>query len=247
MAESLFAALKVELAHAAQWRTRRHAQDEVFEYLKGLSRPAPTFRPRLSQPAGLRTPVRDRSAAPAAVTGREREGRRGARSHDRQGGRYLGIPQNDRPWAPRWLHGNARPRPHVLDVECHVQQPHNSGVYESGASPDNVIRHRVKEVGPFLLEAGGDVRSPRLSPRMSAHPLRASDAGAPRPEGARETAADGGKSTTTTTSLECRWARVRSARDARCEEQSLSAYARIAPLPASIKTRGGLGASNADL
>jgi len=36
VAESFFATLKVELAHDAHWRTRAHAQDEVFEYLEGF-------------------------------------------------------------------------------------------------------------------------------------------------------------------------------------------------------------------
>lgn len=36
VAESFFATLKVELAHEAQWPTRAHAQDDVFEYLEGF-------------------------------------------------------------------------------------------------------------------------------------------------------------------------------------------------------------------
>jgi len=36
VAESFFATLKVELAHDAQWPTRAHAQDDVFEYLEGF-------------------------------------------------------------------------------------------------------------------------------------------------------------------------------------------------------------------
>jgi putative transposase len=36
VAESFFATLKVELAHAAQWRTRAQAQDDVFEYVEGF-------------------------------------------------------------------------------------------------------------------------------------------------------------------------------------------------------------------
>jgi transposase InsO family protein len=38
VAESFFATLKVELAHAATWATRGQARGEVFEYIEQLSR-----------------------------------------------------------------------------------------------------------------------------------------------------------------------------------------------------------------
>ena len=60
VAESFLTTLKVELVHNAAWATRAAARAELFEYLE-LHRPAAAFGARVSQPAGLRAPLRSPS------------------------------------------------------------------------------------------------------------------------------------------------------------------------------------------
>jgi transposase InsO family protein len=97
VAESFFATLKVELAHEAHWATRAQAHAEVFEYLEGFYNGQ-----RRHSALGYLSPVAFErqwatTAPPSTENARAVEGQRG---HDQEGGRYLGIPQNDPTPAP---------------------------------------------------------------------------------------------------------------------------------------------------
>jgi hypothetical protein len=114
-AERVVAPLTVELGHAASGAPRGPAQGEFCAPIELLSRPAAALRPQLPEPAHVRALGGDGGGTTpgATVAGprrggvREREGRRGSRSHAEEGGRYLGIPPGARrdphqqhPWYP---------------------------------------------------------------------------------------------------------------------------------------------------